>query len=107
MLYQFRDRKTGRPLDRYRSGTWVPASGKTREITDCAVSRGPRVLRAAGRGWPLDWRLRVPSLRLSESIRAIVADQLVRNTILPTFWEGASAATGSRAGTCVVELSYR
>jgi predicted secreted hydrolase len=107
MLYQFRDRKTGRPLEAYRSGTWVLANGTTRGITGFDAEHGPRVLRAAGRAWPLDWQLSVPSLRLSESVRAIVPDQLVRNNVLPTFWEGASAATGSRTGTCVVELSYR
>jgi predicted secreted hydrolase len=85
----------------------VLANGKTRGITSFDAEHGLRTLRAAGRAWPLDWQLSVPSLRLSESVRAIVPDQLVRNTILPTFWEGASTATGSRDGTCVVELSFR
>jgi predicted secreted hydrolase len=107
MVYQFRDRQTGRPLDRYRTGTWVPANGTAHGITGFEADHGRRALRAVGRTWALDWHLKVPSLGITETVRAIVPDQLVRNTILPTFWEGASAASGSRKGTCVVELSYR
>jgi predicted secreted hydrolase len=107
MLYQFRDPATGAPLAAFKNGTFVARNGKTTGVTGFEISAGPRVLDAAGRSWPLDWTLSVPSLALSESVVAIVPDQLVRNTILPTFWEGASSATGSRTGTCFVELSYR
>jgi hypothetical protein len=34
-------------------------------------------------------------------------DQLVRNTLLPTFWEGVAQAKGTRAGPCFVEISRR
>jgi predicted secreted hydrolase len=107
MLYQFLDRTTGQPLTAFKNGTFVAKNGKTTHITDFAATAGTRTLDAAGRNWPLDWTLNVPSLSLSETVRAIVPDQLVRNTLLPTFWEGASRATGSRGGTCFVELSYR
>jgi hypothetical protein len=40
-------------------------------------------------------------------VRSLVRDQLVRSTFVPTFWEGAARATGTRAGTCSVEISYR
>ncbi|TML88719.1 MAG: lipocalin family protein [Actinobacteria bacterium] len=83
----------------------VPRPGAT-GVTSFDITAGPRTLDAAGHSWPLDWTLNVPSLSLSESLSAIVPDQLVRNTIIPTFWEGASTATGSRTGTCFVELSY-
>jgi len=49
----------------------------------------------------------VPRLKLTEDLRSLLRDQLVRNTIVPTFWEGVAHATGSRTGTCFVELSYR
>jgi hypothetical protein len=32
-----------------------------------------------------------------------VADQLVRGQPLPTFWEGAVTATGTKHGVCFVE----
>jgi predicted secreted hydrolase len=107
MLYEFRDRRTGRPLPRYATGTFVARNGRTRTVRSFSATPGQRALTAAGRRWTLDWRLRVPVLSLSEKLSASVADQLVRNTLVPTFWEGAAAASGSRTGTCFVELSYR
>jgi predicted secreted hydrolase len=107
MLYQFRDRESGRPLARFRNGTYVPKSGRTTAVTSFEARHGERVLHSAGREWPLDWQLEVPKLKLTESLHSVVPDQLVRNTIVPTFWEGVARATGSRTGNCFVELSYR
>ncbi len=107
MLYQFRDAVTGAPLAAFRSGTAVARNGKATGVRDFSAVPGVRTLDAEGRSWPLDWTLAIPSLGLSESLAAIIPDQLVRNTIVPTFWEGATTATGTRAGTCFVELSYR
>ena len=106
MLYQFRDRTTGQPLAQFRNGTYTPPHGHPTGLTRFQALPGQRVLAAADH-WPLDWRLRVPALGLSENLRSLLPDQLVRNTIVPTFWEGATHATGSRPGTCFVELSYR
>jgi predicted secreted hydrolase len=107
MLYQFLDRKTGRPLASFRNGTFVNRSGHAFGLTAFTAAHGTRVLRAAGHAWPLDWNLRVPRLGLNEHVRALFPNQLVRTTSLPTFWEGAAQATGSYTGTCFVEISYR
>jgi predicted secreted hydrolase len=107
MLYQFRDRATGRPLRRFRSGTYVPRHGPPIGLTNFRARPGQRSIDAAGRRWPIDWHLHVPTLSLTENLRSLVRDQLVRNRIVPTFWEGAARATGNRNGTCFVELSYR
>lgn len=107
MLYQFVDRRTHRPLPALAAGTFVARGGDATHLRAFAARPGPRVLRAVGHAWPLDWRLAAPALHLEESLRALVPDQLVRNSIVPTFWEGAARATGTRAGTCFVELSYR
>jgi predicted secreted hydrolase len=107
MLYQFRDRVTGQPLDEYKTGTYVPENGEAVGVTGFDARPGTRALDAAGRIWPLDWQLDVPSLGLSETVRATFPDQLVRNWFLPTFWEGVATSGGSRTGACVVELSYR
>ena len=107
MLYQFRNRVTGRPLAAFRDGTFVLGDGSSRRVTAFTATPGRRVLEAAGRRWPLDWTLRVPSERLTLRLRSIVPDQLVRGKTLPTFWEGATAATGAKAGVCFVEESYR
>jgi predicted secreted hydrolase len=107
MLYRFRDRRTGRPLAAFRDGTVVRADGSSRRVTAFTVTPGRRALPAAGRRWPLDWALRVSSEHLVLRLRSIVPDQLVRGKILPTFWEGATAATGTKRGICFVEQSYQ
>jgi predicted secreted hydrolase len=107
MLYQFRDRATGQPLARFRNGTYVAENGRTTAVTTFEAGHGPRALHAAGRDWPLDWQLQVPKLKLTESLHSVLRDQLVRNTVVPTFWEGVARASGTRPGTCFVELSYR
>ncbi len=95
MLYRFRD---GR-----ENGTFVDPAGRGRPISRFDAVPGAGVFRAAGRRWPLDWTLRVPSERLALRLRAIVPDQLVRGRLLPTFWEGAATADGTKAGICFVE----
>ena len=68
---------------------------------------GYTVEELAGHSWPLDWKLRVTVPKLSERIDAIFANQLVRNSIVPTFWEGVANAKGTHRGPCFVEISYR
>jgi predicted secreted hydrolase len=105
MLYSFLG-PDGTPLPAYRTGTYVLRSGKARTESSFGVTPGARVLDAAGRSWPLDWELRVPAEKLDVELRSIVADQLVRGTVLPTFYEGAATAAGSKTGICFVEQSY-
>jgi predicted secreted hydrolase len=105
MLYRFRERD-GTPLARYRSGTFVSRDGRGRLLKAFSVAPGERTLDAAGRSWPLDWRLSVPALSLRLTLTSVVEDQLVRGVALPTFWEGVATATGSKSGTCFVEQSY-
>jgi len=95
MLYRFRDgRETGTAVDR---------AGHGRLVTRFTATPGTHVYRAAGRAWPLDWTLAVPAERLDERLHAIVPDQLFRGALLPTFWEGAVTATGTKSGVCFVE----
>jgi predicted secreted hydrolase len=106
MVYEFHTR-TGAPLAPHRTGTFVLRSGRSRLVTAFDALPGRRVLAASGRRWPLDWQLRVPSERLRLSLRSIVRDQLVHGILLPTFWEGAATATGTKRGVCFVEQSYQ
>jgi predicted secreted hydrolase len=105
MLYRFL-RPDGTPLQAYGTGTYVLRRGTSRTESAFSVSPRSRALDAAGRSWPLDWRLRVPAEQLDVDLRSIVPDQLVRGTVLPTFYEGAATATGSKTGICFVEQSY-
>jgi predicted secreted hydrolase len=95
MLYRFRDG--------HMNGTAVDRAGHGRLVQTFAAKPGTRVYRAAGRSWPLDWALDVPSQHLTERLHAIVPDQLFRSILLPAFWEGAVTATGTKSGVCFVE----
>jgi predicted secreted hydrolase len=95
MLYRFRDG--------HASGTAVDRAGHGRLLTSFSATQGTRVFRAAGRRWPLDWTITVPAEHLAVRLQAIVPDQLVRGVLLPTFWEGAVTATGTKNGICFVE----
>jgi predicted secreted hydrolase len=95
MLYRFRDG--------LETGTAVDPAGHGRLVTSFVAEPGARVYRSAGRPWPLDWTLRVRSERLTVKLHAIVPDQLFRSLLLPTFWEGAVTATGTKSGVCFVE----
>jgi predicted secreted hydrolase len=106
MIYRFRS-PNGMPIARYSDGTFVAADGESRRVTSFSATPGVRALIAERRRWPLDWTLELPAQHLSLRLRSIVRDQLVRGTILPTFWEGASSVTGSKQGICFVEESYR
>jgi predicted secreted hydrolase len=95
MLYRFRDGRA--------NGTFVDRTGHGTSVRRFVAAAGPRVLRAKGRSWPLDWKLRVQSPKLELALHAIVPDQLVRGVLLPTFWEGAATVTGTKRGVCFVE----
>jgi len=107
MLYQFLDPTTHRPLLAYRTGTFVGRAGHVTHVSRFTATHGATVLAAAGSTWPLDWTLEVPVPGLKENVVSLLPDQLVRNRILPTFWEGVADATGTERGTCFVEISYR
>jgi predicted secreted hydrolase len=107
MLYGFRNHVTGKPLAAFRDGTLVRGDGTSRRVSVFTITPGSRALQTAGRRWPLDWTLRAPRERLTLQLHSIVPDQLVRGKILPTFWEGVTAASGTRRGVCFVEQSYR
>jgi predicted secreted hydrolase len=95
MLYRFRDG--------HHTGTFVNSSGHGTSVGGFVLTPGTRSLDAAGRRWPLDWTIRVVSPPMTLSLRSIVRDQLVRGRLVPTFWEGASTARGTKRGTCFVE----
>jgi predicted secreted hydrolase len=100
MLYRFRDRRTGKPLAGYANGTFVRADGSSERIDAFTAA-------SDGRHWPQTWRLRVPAFALDLRLRSLARNQLFRGVLVPTFWEGASAVTGTKGGHCFVEVTYR
>jgi predicted secreted hydrolase len=100
MLYRFRDRRMGKPLAGYANGTFVRADGSSERIDAFTAA-------SDGRHWPQTWRLRVPAFALDLRLRSLARNQLFRGVLVPTFWEGASAVTGTKGGHCFVEVTYR
>jgi predicted secreted hydrolase len=95
MLYRFRDG--------HADGTFVDRSGRGRVVGAFDAIAGTRVFRAAGRRWLLDWTVRVPAEHLKLRLHAAVPDQLFHGILVPTFWEGALTASGTKTGICFVE----
>jgi predicted secreted hydrolase len=95
MLYRFRGGQ--------ENGTAVDRAGHGSSVGKFDAAPGTRAFSGEDRRWPLDWMLRVPGRHLTEHLHAIVPDQLFRALLLPSFWEGAVNATGTKNGTCFVE----
>jgi predicted secreted hydrolase len=104
MFYSLRDRD-GRQ-DPYSAGTWVEPDGRARGLTDADV----RI--AALRHWtdpkgvryPSRWQVRVPPLRLTLTVKPVLANQELVTS--PRYWEGAVTVAGSRAGEPVGGRGY-
>ncbi len=107
MGYQFLDHAGGKPLAGFANGTFVAPNGKATAVHGFVATHDGRTFTGAGHTWPLDWQLHASAPNLTETVKALLRDQLVRNTIVPTFWEGAAEATGTHTGPCFVEISYR
>jgi len=86
-----------------KGGTFVRRDGSSTAVTDPRMVAGNRAFLGAGRNWPLDWTIQVPSQHLAVSAKALVPDQLVQGLLHPTFWEGVATATGTKKGICFVE----
>jgi len=106
MLFQIRTKAGGR--DRWSGGSWIAADGAVTRIENsdfmlepAATWRSP----ATGARYPTRWRVRVPKLGLDVAVSARMDDQELR--LKPVaYWEGAVAATGTRAGQAVSGRGY-
>ena len=86
-----------------KGGTFVRRDGSAAAVTDPRLVAGNRAFSGAGRRWPLDWTIQVPSQHLAVTAKALVPDQLVQGFLHPTFWEGVATVTGTKTGICFVE----
>lgn len=75
------------------AGTLVEPSGQVRRLRVGDVRLSPR---GEWKGWPVRWRLEVPSARLAVDVEPWVEDQLMEHSV--RYWEGAIRARGSRDG---------
>ncbi|HYO79798.1 MAG TPA: lipocalin-like domain-containing protein [Bryobacteraceae bacterium] len=109
MLYRLR-RRDG-TVEPHSSGTYVDASGRARHLRLSEFSLIP------GRTWrspvskasyPVEWAIRVPSLRLELALRPLLNGQELagKSKVSPVYWEGAVEVHGSgRHGRGYLEMS--
>ena len=109
MLYRLR-RKDG-TVEPASSGTWVDAKGQAHplRLADFELVPG-RTWKSpvTGAVYPIEWRVRVPKLRLDLVVTTPLDDQELRSKseITPTYWEGAIDVQGTREGKPAAGAGY-
>lgn len=104
MFYRLRDRD-GR-TDPYSGGTYVTPGGDVIHLPPDAVETVPTDYWTAPSGvrYPVGWRLTVPTLGLSLTVRAMLDAQLLPYAV--PYWEGAVSVAGNRSGRPVDGEGY-
>lgn len=105
MLYQFlnaKDRPSG-----ITAATLVGRNGTVTHPSHFTVTPLRPSIRPAGahESYPLRWRLEVPADGMTLTLKARARNQFIENELVPSFWEGTSAITRGRPGSCIVESS--
>jgi predicted secreted hydrolase len=95
MLFELR-RKDG-SIDPYSSGTFVDAHGAARHLRREEFSLEPL---ARWEKYPVEWRVRVPSLNIDIQCRPVLRNQKLRN-----YWEGAVDYSGNQSGVGYLEMT--
>ena len=105
MLYQFLD-KSYRPTG-IAAGTLSSGSGRPTQLSRfSATGLSPFVRPSRSRAsYPQRWRLQVPALKLTLTLRSRARHQYIVNQLIPSFWEGAATISSGPPGSCIVESS--
>jgi predicted secreted hydrolase len=110
-LMLYRMRRADGSATQFSSGTFVPAKGAPSPIPWSSVrlteTRSWRSPRTRAR-YPAGWRIAVASIGLDVAIEPLVADQELETpgSTGVTYWEGACAVKGTRAGKPVTGRAY-
>jgi predicted secreted hydrolase len=109
MIYKLR-KKDG-SVEKESSGTLVERDGTSRQIslTDIEMDilgywRSPKT---KGK-YPAGWRIRLPSAHIDVTVKPVITDQELANTVSAgiTYWEGAVEGTGTSKGKEVKAQGY-
>lgn len=99
-LMLFRLRREDGSADNFSAGTYVDRQGRTTALTHSDFSAIP------GKQWkqyPVEWKLRVPSLGIDVSITTRLTNQELTGTV--SYWEGAIEISGTRKGLGYLEMT--
>ncbi|HVW87075.1 MAG TPA: lipocalin-like domain-containing protein [Bryobacteraceae bacterium] len=101
MLFELR-RKDG-TIDPYSSGTFIDVSGKARHLKREDFTLEPL---SRWNRYPVEWRIRVPSLGMDMMCKAVLQNQELRTRSGgQTYWEGAVDYSGSHTGVGYLEMT--
>jgi predicted secreted hydrolase len=109
MLYRLRTRAGGK--DPYSSGTFVDANGNSHFFSASQFSVTPGEQRhsvRSGATYPVAWKISVPPLELELAEETALQDQELysKNSVSPSYWEGAGTYRGQREGRKVKGVGY-
>jgi predicted secreted hydrolase len=99
-LMLFRLRREDGTADNFSAGTYVDRQGRATYLTHNDFTAVP------GKMWtiyPIEWKLRVPSLGIDVSISTRLPQQQLTGAV--TYWEGAIEITGTRKGVGYLEMT--
>ena len=107
MIFDLR-RKDG-SIDGYSAGTFVDRAGKPHHLTVRDFELQPlKYWKSASdpARYPVEWRVRVPSLKIDVTCRAAIQNQeLLSTNGVNNYWEGAVSYTGSQTGRGYLEMT--
>jgi predicted secreted hydrolase len=109
MLYRLR-KKSGQP-DPFSSGTYVDAQGGAHFLAASDFSLSPGETwqsMASGARYPIAWSISIPCLQLDLSQRTALDNQelFAKDSVTPTYWEGAVAYNGHIHSRSVEGVGY-
>jgi predicted secreted hydrolase len=99
MLFHLR-RKDG-SIDPYSAGTYIDAAGRARHLGVRDFTMTP--VGEQWKGYPVAWRIEVPSLGLRLDATTPMRNQELRGSY--TYWEGAMDFKGSKSGVGYLEMT--
>jgi predicted secreted hydrolase len=102
-LMLFELRRTDGSIDPYSSGTYVDESGVPHHLRREQFSLEPQSYWGK---YPVAWRIRVPSLGVDLTCRAVIPNQELKGENGgPSYWEGAVDYAGSATGVGYLEMT--
>lgn len=110
MLYRIR-RKDG-SIDPYSSGTFVGANGHSAHLRrgdfEFVASSSTWTSPATHGVYPLRWKISIPELEITLDCSALLPSQELTSSagLVPAYWEGAVALTGSKNKLPVTGVGY-
>lgn len=104
MFYSLRRNNGTR--DPNSAGTWVDASGHSRQLSldQVSIDVGDHWTSPRGGRYPARWRVRVPSAGLDVEVSPVLANQELGTQ--PRYWEGAVDLRGAQSGRDISGRGY-